>query len=48
MVLVYGRDTGSGERAARLLVEYGFPNVRVLEGGFAAWKEAGLPVETRS
>jgi rhodanese-related sulfurtransferase len=48
MVLVYGRDTDSGERAARLLVEYGFPNVRVLEGGFAAWKEAGLPVETRS
>ena len=48
MLLVYGRDTGSGERAARLLVEYGFPNVRVLEGGFDAWKKAGLPVETRS
>jgi rhodanese-related sulfurtransferase len=47
MVLVYGRDTESGESAARLLVEYGFPNVRVLQGGFGAWKEAGLPVETR-
>ncbi|HKY60598.1 MAG TPA: rhodanese-like domain-containing protein [Gemmatimonadota bacterium] len=47
MVLVYGRDTATGERAARLLVEYGFPNVRVLRGGFRAWAEAGLPVETR-
>lgn len=45
MVLVYGRDTAVGERAARLLVEYGFPSVRVLEGGFPAWKAAGLPVE---
>ncbi len=46
MVLVYGRDTDTGERAARLLVGYGFPSVRVLEGGFPAWKAAGLPVET--
>lgn len=47
MVLVYGRDSDSAERAARLLVEYGFPNVRVLQGGLRAWKAAGLPVETR-
>jgi rhodanese-related sulfurtransferase len=47
MVLVYGRDTESAERAARLLVEYGFPNVRVLQGGFPAWAEADLPVEVR-
>ena len=47
MVLIYGRDTGSGERAARVLVEYGFPNVRVLQGGFGAWKEAGLPIEAK-
>lgn len=46
MVLVYGRNRATGERAARLLVEYGFPNVRVLEGGFPAWEAAGLPVET--
>ncbi|MGH7550017.1 MAG: rhodanese-like domain-containing protein [Gemmatimonadota bacterium] len=46
MVLTYGKDTATGERAARLLVEYGFPNVRALEGGFPAWKAAGLPVET--
>jgi 3-mercaptopyruvate sulfurtransferase SseA len=46
MVLVYGSDGPAGERAARLFVEYGFPSVRVLGGGFRAWKEAGLPVET--
>lgn len=46
MILVYGRDTPTGERGARLLVEYGFPNVRVLQGGFPAWVERGLPVET--
>lgn len=46
MVLVYGRDTASGVRAARLLVEYGFPSVRVLQGGLPAWQEAGLPVES--
>lgn len=46
MVLVYGRDTPAAERAARLLVSYGFPSVRVLQGGFPAWKAAGLPVET--
>lgn len=46
MVLVYGRDTATGERAARLLVEYGFPSVRVLAGGFPAWKAADLPIET--
>jgi rhodanese-related sulfurtransferase len=47
MILVYGRDTATGERAARLLVGYGFPNVRVLRGGFPAWMEAHLPVEVR-
>lgn len=46
MILIYGHDTASGVRAARLLVEYGFPSVRVLQGGFRAWREAGLPVET--
>lgn len=44
-VLVYGRETTDGWRAGRLLASYGFPTVRVLEGGFAAWREAGLPVE---
>ncbi|MGH7563387.1 MAG: rhodanese-like domain-containing protein [Gemmatimonadota bacterium] len=45
MILAYGKDTATGERAGRLLVKYGFPNVRVLEGGFPAWKAAGQPVQ---
>ena len=45
MILVYGRDTATGVRAARLLAEYGFPSVRVLQGGLPAWRETGLPVE---
>lgn len=44
-VLVYGSQTADGWRAGRLLASYGFPNVRVLEGGFEAWRRAGLPVE---
>lgn len=41
-------DTDSGVRAARAFwfFEYfGHPHVRVLDGGFAAWVAAGLPVE---
>lgn len=30
---------------ARLLLAAGFREVRVFEGGFPAWQEAGLPVE---
>lgn len=44
-VLVYGGPGDDGERAGRLLASWGFPRVRVLEGGFPAWKRAGLPVE---
>ena len=46
-VVVY--DGGSSLAAARLwwlLLDAGFPHVRVLDGGFAAWQRAGLPVET--
>ena len=31
--------------AARTLKEMGFTNVKILDGGTQAWKEAGLPVE---
>lgn len=31
--------------AAKTLKDYGFKNVKVLEGGNQAWKEAGLPLE---
>ena len=46
-VVVY--DGASSLAAARLwwlLVDAGFPQVRVLDGGFAAWRRAGLPVQT--
>lgn len=47
VVLVYdgGGDDGRAREAARLLASYGFQIVRLLEGGLAAWREAGLEVE---
>jgi rhodanese-related sulfurtransferase len=32
-------------RGAKVLKDMGFTNVRYIEGGFTAWKEAGLPTE---
>jgi thiosulfate/3-mercaptopyruvate sulfurtransferase len=46
-VVVY--DAATSLAAARLwwlLVDAGHPDVRVLDGGFAAWQRAGQPVET--
>ena len=31
--------------AAKTLKDYGYTNVKILEGGNVAWKEAGLPLE---
>lgn len=44
-VLVYGDEGDDAWRAGRLLASYGFPRVRVLEGGLPAWRRAGLPIE---
>jgi thiosulfate/3-mercaptopyruvate sulfurtransferase len=48
-VQVVAYDQGNGAHAARLwwmLRSAGHQNVAVLNGGFAAWQEAGLPIET--
>lgn len=41
-------NSGYGQscRGYYLLTWLGYPNVRVLNGGFSAWKAAGLPVST--
>lgn len=46
-VVVYDRDRASHRATAlsKLLMELGHRNVRTLEGGFAAWKDAGKPIE---
>jgi thiosulfate/3-mercaptopyruvate sulfurtransferase len=44
-------EENSGMRAARglwFLEYYGHPNVKMLDGGFKAWKEAGYPVATEA
>jgi len=44
-VVVYCGSGNSCSRVANTLRERGFENVVALEGGYAAWKEAGLPTE---
>jgi thiosulfate/3-mercaptopyruvate sulfurtransferase len=47
---VVAYDDADGTAAARAwwtLRYFGHPDVRVLDGGFRAWTEAGMPVETR-
>jgi rhodanese-related sulfurtransferase len=44
IVVICGSVLGSGPSAAALLAK-GFQNVVHVEGGFTAWKEAGLPAE---
>lgn len=46
-IIVYGDDGASAaaRALARRLMEAGYRNVRVLEGGFAGWTQTGLPVE---
>ena len=43
-VITYCRSGGRGALAALTLKTLGFQNVANLDGGFAAWKDAGLPV----
>jgi rhodanese-related sulfurtransferase len=47
VVLLYADDEARAVRAARILAGYGFPHLRVLGGGMAAWQRESLPVEGR-
>lgn len=43
-VVLYGRNALAAARAAHLLLYVGVADVRLLDGGFAAWNRAGLGV----
>jgi molybdopterin synthase sulfurtransferase len=45
-VVLYGRDTTAAARAAVLLMYAGVDDVRLLDGGLAAWQAAGYASET--
>ncbi|WP_309680078.1 rhodanese-like domain-containing protein [Polaromonas sp.] len=42
-VILYGRNMTAAARAAHLMLYAGVTDVRLLDGGFAAWRRAGLP-----
>jgi molybdopterin synthase sulfurtransferase len=44
-VVLYGRNILAAARIAHLLLYAGVADVRLLDGGFAAWERAGLKVE---
>jgi rhodanese-related sulfurtransferase len=44
-VVVSCQSGGRSSQVAKLLHEQGFANIHDLQGGFAAWQQAGLPVE---
>ncbi|UUZ53951.1 hypothetical protein LP419_36300 [Massilia sp. H-1] len=45
-VILYGRSTLAAARAAHLMLYAGVGDVRLLDGGFDAWRAAGLPCES--
>ena len=44
-VILYCGSGNSCSRVAQTLRERGYFNAEALEGGYAAWKEAGFPLE---
>lgn len=44
-VVLYCGSGNSCSRVAKTLRERGYANAQALEGGYAAWKEANLPLE---
>jgi 3-mercaptopyruvate sulfurtransferase SseA len=45
-VVLYARNTLAAARAAHLMLYGGVNDVRILDGGFAAWTDAGFPAAT--
>jgi thiosulfate/3-mercaptopyruvate sulfurtransferase len=46
MVILYGRDITAAARIAVILKYAGVEDVRILDGGYKAWVDAGLGIET--
>lgn len=44
-VVLYGRDVYAAARVAQIILYAGVKDVRILDGGWQAWSDAGLPVE---
>jgi hypothetical protein len=47
-VILYCRQGDESTLSALLLMQMGYGKVELLQGGFAAWKHAGLPSEQGS
>ena len=45
LVVVYGRDVTAAARAAVVMMYFGVTDVRLLNGGFQAWLDAGFELE---
>lgn len=44
-VILYGRDVYAAARVAQIMLYSGVKDVRLLDGGWQTWSDAGLPVE---
>lgn len=44
-VILYGRDVYAAARVAQIMLYAGVKDVRILDGGWKSWADAGLPVE---
>lgn len=44
-VILYGRDVYAAARVAQIMLYAGVKDVRLLDGGWQSWSDAGLPVE---